>query len=917
MAQTVTEILVKFKDSGANTVGAAFKKITREARGVERSFQRLSDSGVRKLRTELNSLKNAGVNTIGSMRAQKNSLLALRDMADVAGNEFKQLTAEIARLDARMKKATVTSGGLKSRLKGFAKGAGSVAAGGIFGGVEGALGAGIGLALGGAPGAVVGGAIGAQAKMFREQLGGLAEFSAALELQRKALGLVIGDTEKFAKSQQFLLETSRKLAIPQSVITRQFTSLTASVVGAGKSVEDAEEVFRAIAAGIRGTGGNLEDMKAAMRAVSQVFSKGKVSAEELRQQLGERLPGAFTLFADSMDMTPAQLDKALEQGKVTLDDFMLFAKKLFATYGINAEILASSPEAAGDRLRTSLEELNDDLGSLLKPIGMQFQTLADDIVKQFGRIIKQLRKMVDGIASERKLIDALMLTKNERQAINTKAKDEAVKQIGSTVLTKEAADKIAALYDANPVADFLGVREMKKKYLYDNVGKTFDDLNSFTFDMFHNYELAFDKNLADVTTNIRRNMMQEMFSIVGETGDTSFSAFRKGLSNKSGKATKDNKIGGGGGGGQITKTITEGAKLLQQQERLLDLKAIEDKFEKQILKRKQDAAIEKEKINQMTVGEDEKGFDTAEQKAKALANVEKLLQQDILKIKGEQKAAEADKALAIGKIKFELGLITEKEFENLQITKEAADKYNELKANGELFGLTLDEIKEKLIGVKTETNTFAESFKKVYDAATDLTTNISNLAVQGIDKLGDAFADFVVTGKASFKELAASILADLGRMIAKALFFRAISNFLPPSIKNFLNIGGGGSPKVKGSAKGNVFAKNKIVPYAKGGILSNSIVDKPTIFPMAKGGIGLMAEAGYPEAIMPLKRGRDGKLGVISQGGGVNNVTVNVDASGSSVEGDSGQAEQLGRAISEAIQTELVQQKRPGGLLYN
>ena len=812
MAQTVTEILVKFKDSGANTVGAAFKKITREARGVERSFQRLSDSGVRKLRTELNSLKNAGVNSIGSMRAQKNSLLALRDMADVAGNEFKQLTAEIARLDARMKKATVTSGGLKSRLKGFAKGAGSVAAGGIFGGVEGALGAGIGLAVGGAPGAIVGGAIGAQAKMFREQLGGLAEFSAALELQRKALGLVIGDTEKFAKSQQFLLETSRKLAIPQSVITRQFTSLTASVVGAGKSVEDAEEVFRAIAAGIRGTGGNLEDMKAAMRAVSQVFSKGKVSAEELRQQLGERLPGAFTLFADSMGKTPAELDKALEQGKVTLDDFMLFAKKLFATYGINAEILASSPEAAGDRLRTSLEELNDDLGSLLKPIGMQFQTLADGIVKQFGRIIKELRKMVDGIATERKLIDALMLTKNERQEINTKAKDEAVKQIGSTVLTKEDADKIAAFYDANPVADFLGVREMKKKYLYDNVGKTFDDLNSFTFDMFHNYELAFDKNLADVTTNIRRNMMQEMFSIVGETGDTSFSAFRGSLyGNNSGKATKDNEIGGGGG--QITKTITEGAKYIQQQERLLNLKAIEDKFEKQILKRKQEAAIEAEKIDKMTVGEGQ-DFISQDRKEEAKINNEKLLQEDIAKIILEQKKAEAGKEFAIGKIKFELGLIGEKELENLEITKEASDKYYELLENGELFGLTLDEIKEKLTGVKTETNTFAEAFKKVYDAATDLTTNISNLAVQGIDKLGDAFADFVVTGKASFRELAASILADLGRMIAKALFFRAISNFLPPSIKNFLNLEKGGV--IEKSAKGNVFAKNKIVPYAKG-----------------------------------------------------------------------------------------------------
>jgi len=51
--------------------------------------------------------------------------------------------------------------------------------------------------------------------------------------------------------------------------------------------------------------------------------------------------------------------------------------------------------------------------------------------------------------------------------------------------------------------------------------------------------------------------------------------------------------------------------------------------------------------------------------------------------------------------------------------------------------------------------------------------------------------------------------------------------------------------------------------------------------------------------------------------GGSTNVTVNVDASGSSVEGDANQAEQLGTVISQAIQAELVQQRRPGGILYN
>ena len=109
------------------------------------------------------------------------------------------------------------------------------------------------------------------------------------------------------------------------------------------------------------------------------------------------------------------------------------------------------------------------------------------------------------------------------------------------------------------------------------------------------------------------------------------------------------------------------------------------------------------------------------------------------------------------------------------------------------------------------------------------------------------------------------------------------------------------------SAYGNVVANNKIVPFAYGGV-----VNKPTLFPMANGA-GLMGEAG-PEAIMPLRRNASGRLGVESSGG-VGNVVVNVDATGSSVQGDQPSSEQLGRAIGQAVQAELIKQKRPGGLL--
>jgi len=70
-------------------------------------------------------------------------------------------------------------------------------------------------------------------------------------------------------------------------------------------------------------------------------------------------------------------------------------------------------------------------------------------------------------------------------------------------------------------------------------------------------------------------------------------------------------------------------------------------------------------------------------------------------------------------------------------------------------------------------------------------------------------------------------------------------------------------------ADGAPFSQGRVMPFAKGGVVSQA-----TSFPM-RGGTGLMGEAG-PEAIMPLSRGADGRLGVRAQGGGGAHVTINV-----------------------------------------
>ena len=97
-----------------------------------------------------------------------------------------------------------------------------------------------------------------------------------------------------------------------------------------------------------------------------------------------------------------------------------------------------------------------------------------------------------------------------------------------------------------------------------------------------------------------------------------------------------------------------------------------------------------------------------------------------------------------------------------------------------------------------------------------------------------------------------------------------------------------------GFKDGAPFSQGKVMPFASGGVISG-----PTHFPM-RGGMGLMGEAG-PEAIMPLSRGTDGRLGVKAEGGGRPiNVVMNISTpdAGSFQRSQSQIAAQVGRMLS-------------------
>jgi lambda family phage tail tape measure protein len=730
---------------------------------------------------------------------------------------------------------------------GIARGLGAAAAGGIFGGPEGAIGGIAGFALGGPVGAQVGATVGATVGIVRQAIGATATYAAELEKQRTALRQVIGSQDGYNQSLKFVSQTSKELAIPQDIVLKNFTRLSASVIGAGGNVKDAEQAFKGISAGILGTGGSLENLDAALLATSQVFSKGKVSAEELRGQIGERLPGAFTLFAESMKKTPQELDKMLQEGKVSLTDFQTFTKALFDRYGEAAKIIASSPENAGNRLKTTLASLSESVGTLLKPIGAAFQNTFSYVAEIIDAAIRKLNAFLKLDPTGRKASLKAQIAADEKLLAGYKQGQASMSEAEKTKFAKAMNAPLEARLLAN----------------------------------------------------------KTMLTALG----TPFREPGKGLG-----------LTGGGGDGESAKEkkAREAAAKREKtrQERILD--------------QQKAFAIDLRKLQEYIVDIQNKGAIAVAKPLDAIylqyvANTDKIAKDrnrltDVL-----QKRIDA-----MTKLGAEVDPQKAKEFRQAQDQVQAETMKL---AQGEFGTAVFEQMSEVAAGfddaaksaqnyataLRDSTNAgagFREGANSYVDTLGTLRTATSNLAQQGFQSLGDAITNLAITGTANFREFAVGILKATAQMIIQQFVLKTImqaigfvgssaASAVPAPTGSFFQSMGTGFDNSLGAGATGSFGLGS--QFSVGSVFGGG---KAAGGPVTGGTTYLVGERG-PELFMP---GRNGTIVPNGAMGGTN-VTVNVDAGGTSVEGDQAQAKQLGVVVSAAVQAELVKQQRPGGLL--
>src|SRR4030095_14480758 len=107
-----------------------------------------------------------------------------------------------------------------------------------------------------------------------------------------------------------------------------YRALSAATRGTALEGQDTQRLFTALAASSRTLGLSSEQTGRAMTAFQQIISKGKVSQEELRQQLGEALPGAMQIAARAFGVTTAELDRMITRGLDATEFVRRFTRQL-------------------------------------------------------------------------------------------------------------------------------------------------------------------------------------------------------------------------------------------------------------------------------------------------------------------------------------------------------------------------------------------------------------------------------------------------------------------------------------------------------------------------------------------------------------------------------------------------------------
>lgn len=136
------------------------------------------------------------------------------------------------------------------------------------------------------------------------------------------------DPQKIANEMDYIRAQADRLGLSLEGTSKEYLKFLSSAVKSGAGLQESRFIFESFAEVGKALNLTPDALNGIFNAISQSFSKGKIQAEELRQQIGERLPGAFALAQEALKSKFPDLNKALEKGEVGAENLLLIAESI-------------------------------------------------------------------------------------------------------------------------------------------------------------------------------------------------------------------------------------------------------------------------------------------------------------------------------------------------------------------------------------------------------------------------------------------------------------------------------------------------------------------------------------------------------------------------------------------------------------
>lgn len=235
---------------------------------------------------------------------------------------------------------------------------------------------------------------------------------ANMEMQalENRLGAAIGKFTDTAEEMSYLRSEADRTGQNFRTLTDSYASFSAATTRAGISVEGTREIFKNFNETAISLKLSNEKTKLVFLALEQMASKGKVSMEELRRQLGDSLPGALEIAARSMGMTTAAFNDAVSKGEIMSADFLpKFSRAVREELGGSFDTASEQLTANLNRMFNAFWDLKQEIGDAINPVINEIVPKLQDKIKDLAqRIVENKDKITDALSKVPDLFDKVL-----------------------------------------------------------------------------------------------------------------------------------------------------------------------------------------------------------------------------------------------------------------------------------------------------------------------------------------------------------------------------------------------------------------------------------------------------------------------------------------------------------------------------